>query len=83
MVHVYVCLSVCAGKWTGVVTTTRVTHATPASSYAHTAHRDWEGSIPEDQALLCPDLKDIADQLIHDTDMRVGYDANTYILGNQ
>ena len=26
----------------GVVTTTRVTHATPAALYAHTAHRQWE-----------------------------------------
>lgn len=31
-----------AGKSTGVVTSTRVTHATPAACYAHTADRDWE-----------------------------------------
>jgi alkaline phosphatase len=31
-----------AGKATGVVTTTRLTHATPAACYAHTADRDWE-----------------------------------------
>ncbi len=31
-----------AGKSTGVVTTTRLTHATPAACYAHTADRDWE-----------------------------------------
>lgn len=31
-----------AGKATGIVTTTRVTHASPAGSYAHTPHRDWE-----------------------------------------
>lgn len=31
-----------AGKATGIVTTTRVTHASPAGSYAHVAHRDWE-----------------------------------------
>jgi alkaline phosphatase len=30
------------GKRTGVVTTTRVTHATPSSAYAHVAARDWE-----------------------------------------
>ena len=30
------------GLWTGVVTTTRITHATPAGAYAHTANRDWE-----------------------------------------
>lgn len=30
------------GKKTGVVTTTRLTHATPSALYAHAAHRDWE-----------------------------------------
>ena len=30
------------GMWTGVVTTTRVTHATPAACYAHTPARDAE-----------------------------------------
>jgi alkaline phosphatase len=38
-----------AGKATGVVTTTRVTHATPAGYYAHSADRDWENDI----ALQC------------------------------
>jgi alkaline phosphatase len=31
-----------AGLATGVVTTTRITHATPAAAYAHTADRNWE-----------------------------------------
>ncbi|XP_049313371.1 membrane-bound alkaline phosphatase [Bactrocera dorsalis] len=31
-----------AGKWAGLVTTARVTHASPAGVYAHTANRDWE-----------------------------------------
>jgi alkaline phosphatase len=30
------------GLSTGIVTTARVTHATPAVNYAHTANRDWE-----------------------------------------
>ena len=30
------------GLATGVVTTARLTHATPAAAYAHTPHRDWE-----------------------------------------
>lgn len=34
-----------AGLATGVVTTTRVTHATPASTYAHSCHRDAENTI--------------------------------------
>ena len=55
------------GKATGVVTTTRITHATPAASYAHTANRDWESDSD-----FPPDLKngeackDIARQLIED-----------------
>lgn len=36
-----------AGKATGVVTTTRLTHATPAGYYAHIAFRDWENEIAE------------------------------------
>ncbi len=31
-----------AGLSTGVVTTTRLTHATPAATYAHASDRDWE-----------------------------------------
>lgn len=31
-----------AGKATGIVTTTRVTHASPAGTFAHSSHRDWE-----------------------------------------
>lgn len=34
-----------AGWGTGVVTTTRVTHATPAACYAHTSNRDLENLI--------------------------------------
>jgi alkaline phosphatase len=31
-----------AGLATGVITTARLTHATPAATYAHTTERDWE-----------------------------------------
>jgi len=34
-----------AGYGTGVVTTTRITHATPATTYAHICHRDGENAI--------------------------------------
>jgi alkaline phosphatase len=33
------------GMATGVVTTTRITHATPAATYAHICHRDGENNI--------------------------------------
>ncbi|XP_063596573.1 alkaline phosphatase-like [Penaeus indicus] len=51
-----------AGKDTGFVTTTRVTHATPAALYAHSAHRNWEcdGNLGQ-MGIGC---KDIADQLV-------------------
>lgn len=60
-----------AGKATGIVTTARVTHATPAANYAHTAVRDWESDADirrfESQRGLpagsCT-VKDIAAQLI-------------------
>jgi alkaline phosphatase len=49
------------GLSTGVVTTTRITHATPASTYAHTPNRDWEFDAP---VAAKGDLLDIAAQLI-------------------
>ncbi len=53
-----------AGKATGAITTTRITHATPAAAYAHTPNRDWENDAQLGDAakLGC---KDIADQLIN------------------
>ena len=50
------------GRSTGVVTTARLTHATPAATYAHVPERNWEDDddLPEDAA----GCKDIARQLI-------------------
>ncbi|VUZ52733.1 unnamed protein product, partial [Hymenolepis diminuta] len=31
-----------AGKATGIVTTSRITHASPAGAFGHTASRHWE-----------------------------------------
>ncbi|MEJ2043493.1 MAG: alkaline phosphatase [Reinekea sp.] len=48
-----------AGKSTGVVTTARVTHATPAAAYAHSADRNWEDNTsitPEMAAVGCTDI---------------------------
>lgn len=64
-----------AGMSTGVVTTTRVTHATPAANYALTAVRDWESdtelrayeSRSGMPAGAC-EVKDIARQLIEQLD---------------
>lgn len=46
------------GKSVGVVSTARITHATPAAVYVHTVNRDWESGVPEGCA-----QKDIAQQL--------------------
>lgn len=53
------------GKSTGLVTTTRVTHATPAAMYGHSASRYWEtdGKVPDTDR---PQCKDIARQLVED-----------------
>ncbi|XP_069938648.1 alkaline phosphatase-like isoform X2 [Cherax quadricarinatus] len=53
------------GKSTGFVTTTRVTHATPAGVYAHIADREWEDDheITAD-GLDAEHCDDIAEQLI-------------------
>ncbi|XP_035216289.1 alkaline phosphatase, tissue-nonspecific isozyme-like, partial [Stegodyphus dumicola] len=56
------------GKSTGLVTTTRVTHATPAAMYAHSANRYWESDdkLAKDVGDSKSDCKDIARQLIED-----------------
>ena len=53
------------GKATGIVTTARITHATPAALYAHSAERYWEGDLflPRDAWEM--GCRDIAYQLIH------------------
>lgn len=53
------------GKATGIVTTARITHATPAAVYAHSAERYWESNLymsGEDWQKGC---RDIAYQLAH------------------
>jgi len=49
-----------AGKSVGIVSTARITHATPAAVYSKTANRNWEDGVPEG----CTAQKDIAAQLI-------------------
>ncbi|CAG4973231.1 unnamed protein product [Parnassius apollo] len=54
------------GRDAGIVTTTRVTHASPAGAYAHTAARDWESDT--DARADCgvgTVQRDIAHQLVH------------------
>ncbi|MFD1216933.1 alkaline phosphatase [Microbulbifer celer] len=58
------------GKGTGLVSTARITHATPASTYAKVPERGWEYRAPEG-------CKDIATQLV---EMPVG-DGVDVIMG--
>lgn len=53
-----------AGMAAGVVTTTRLTHATPAAVFAHSPHRDWESDADLTEEARTNGCKDIARQLI-------------------
>jgi alkaline phosphatase len=52
------------GLWTGVVSTARITHATPAACYAHTPYRDWEADSELSSQAVAVDYPDIARQLL-------------------
>jgi alkaline phosphatase len=51
------------GMAVGVISTARITHATPAAVYVHTVHRNWEDAVPEGCA-----QKDIAAQMLDDVE---------------
>ena len=53
-----------AGLSTGVVSTARLTHATPAACYAHSAERNWENDSQLPVGAAEAGNKDIARQLI-------------------
>lgn len=56
-----------AGMALGIVTTTRITHATPAAVYAHSANRDWEADSNLPAQAQTQGCKDIARQLLEFT----------------
>jgi alkaline phosphatase len=53
-----------SGRATGIISTARITHATPASTYAHTPQRDWEADSDMPVAAKAEGCLDIARQLI-------------------
>jgi alkaline phosphatase len=59
-----------AGMATGIVTTTRLTHATPAATYAHSPERNWENDADLPASAKAAGCTDIAQQLL--TDARFG-----------
>ncbi|XP_061399613.1 membrane-bound alkaline phosphatase-like [Musca vetustissima] len=70
-----------AGKKTGLVTTARVTHASPAGVYAHTANREWEhdGKIRDNGCDSVANV-DIARQLV---EWDVGSQLNVIMGGGR
>lgn len=54
-----------AGKSTGIISTARITHATPAATYAKSADRNWEDISDMPEAAVTAGCTDIADQLVN------------------
>lgn len=52
------------GLATGVVSTARITHATPAATYAHVPNRNWESDSQLPEAAAEAGCRDIARQLV-------------------
>ncbi|XP_030181616.1 intestinal-type alkaline phosphatase [Lynx canadensis] len=60
-----------AGKSVGVVTTTRVQHASPAGTYAHVVNRNWYSDADMPAKARKEGCQDIAQQLISNVDIDV------------
>ncbi|TAA11098.1 alkaline phosphatase [Pseudoxanthomonas winnipegensis] len=70
-----------AGLATGIVTTTRITHATPAATYAHSPERNWENDADLPEAARQAGCTDIAQQLL--TDARFGRGPQVVLGGGR
>ena len=73
------------GMATGVVTSARLTHATPAATYAHTSERDWEANSDLSEEAIANGCEDIASQLIsrgfaHGLDLAMGGGRRNFVL---
>src|SRR3546814_15354225 len=60
----WLALAADAGMGTGIVTTARLTHATPAATYAHVPNRGWESDASLPVAAREAGCRDIASQFI-------------------
>ena len=63
-VATYLEIAEALGLSTGIVSTARITHATPAATYAHTPNRDWESDAELTDEAKANGCRDIARQLI-------------------
>ncbi|AWV07870.1 alkaline phosphatase [Marilutibacter maris] len=57
-------LAEAGGMATGVVTTARVTHATPGATFSHSADRNWEHDAAMPESALAAGCVDIARQIV-------------------
>ncbi|XP_052819506.1 alkaline phosphatase-like isoform X2 [Mya arenaria] len=75
--------SLAAGKSVGIVTTTRVTHATPGALYASIPERNWENDNDMADVANCS-VKDIAAQLIENPNIQVvfGGGRSKFLMNN-
>jgi len=69
-----------AGLSTGVVSTARITHATPAATYAHSPERNWESDADLPAEAITNGCKDIAAQLL---DYSYGSGVNVVMGGGR
>ncbi|XP_061539649.1 alkaline phosphatase-like [Phycodurus eques] len=60
-----------AGKSVGIVTTTRVQHASPGANYAHTANRGWYADSDLTSEAVVNGCRDISYQLVHNVEINV------------
>ncbi|CAA0081193.1 Alkaline phosphatase [Halioglobus japonicus] len=64
-VATYLELAEIAGMATGIISTARITHATPAATYAKSADRNWEDVSDMPEAAVLGGCEDIASQLVN------------------
>ncbi len=69
-----------AGLGTGIVTTTRLTHATPAATYTHSPDRNWENDADLPEQAKAEGCRDIAQQFL---DARYGRGPQVLIGGGR
>jgi alkaline phosphatase len=69
-----------AGLSTGIVTTTRLTHATPAAAFAHAPERNWEDDVAIAPAAAAAGCTDLARQFV---EPRVGDGIDVALAGGR
>jgi len=71
-----------AGKSTGIVSTARITHATPAATYAKSADRNWEDISDMPAEAVEAGCEDIASQLVNfESNLQSHYPTSKKING--